>query len=108
MLFNSRQEEETFKVKPKIEGNPVETISEQPRMEEVMAKINMITEQINTMSKYLSYLSQKFDRTIDNAITYDKTLDEIEGRINSLRNKIDELEIVSPDVDLSEDRSRAI
>ncbi|NCS70574.1 MAG: hypothetical protein GW780_00180, partial [Candidatus Aenigmarchaeota archaeon] len=63
---------------------------------------------INLMSKYLSYLSQKFDKTIDSAITYDRTLDEIEGRINSLKNKIEDLEIVSPDVDLAEDRNRAI
>jgi len=83
-------------------------ISNQPNMEEVMGKINTITEQINLISKYLSYLSQKFDKTIDSAITYDNTLDEIENRINSLKNKIEELEIVSPDVDLAEDRSRAI
>ncbi len=107
MLWNSRKEEELFNFKSKIEMK-AQIISNQPNMEEVMGKINTITEQINLISKYLSYLSQKFDKTIDSAITYDNTLDEIENRINSLKNKIEELEIVSPDVDLAEDRSRAI
>lgn len=107
MFSGNRQEEETFKFKPKVEEK-TGIISNQPNIQEVMQKINTITEQINLISRYLTYLSQKFDKTIDNAITYDKTLDEIENRINSLKNKIEELEIVSPDVDLAEDRRRAI
>ncbi len=107
MFWDSRKEEESFDFKPKVEGK-TQVISNQPEMEEVLGKINTITDQINLMSKYLSYLSQKFDKTIDNAITYDKTLDQIEGRINSLKNKIEDLEIVSPDVDLAEDRNRAV
>ena len=107
MFGDTRREEETFKFKPKVEEK-TQTIPDQPNMKEVVEKVNTITEQINLISRYLSYLSQKFDKTIDNAITYDKTLDEIENRINSLKNKIEELEIVSPDVDLAEDRKRAI
>jgi len=107
MFWNSRREEESFNFKPKVEGK-TQFISNQFDMEEILDKINTITEQINLMSKYLSYLSQKFDKTIDNAITYDKTLDEIENRINSLKSKIEDLEIVSPDVDLAEDRGRAV
>ncbi len=106
-MFGRKQEEETFKFKPKVEEK-TQTTPNQPNMKEVIEKVNTITEQINLISRYLSYLSQKFDKTIDNAITYDKTLDEIENRINSLKNKIEELEIVSPDVDLAEDRRRAI
>ena len=107
MFWDSRKEEESFDFKPKAEGK-TQVISNQPEMEEVLRKINTITDQINLMSKYLSYLSQKFDKTIDSAITYDNTLDEIENRINSLKNKIEDIEIVSPDVDLAEDRNRAI
>jgi len=107
MFWDNRKEEESFEFKPKVEGKN-QVISNQPNIEEVMEKINTITEQINLMSKYLSYLSQKFDKTIDSAITYDNTLDQIEDRINSLKNKIEDLEIVSPDVDLAEDRNRAI
>lgn len=107
-MFGRRQEPESFDFKPKLEEKKTEVISGQPNMEEVMQKINTITEQINLMSRYLSYLSQKFDKTIDSAITYDKTLDSIESRIDSLKNKIEDLEIVSPGVDLAEDRSRAI
>jgi len=107
MFWDNRKEEESFGFKPKVEGK-TQVISNQPDMEEVLGKINTITDQINLMSKYLSYLSQKFDKTIDSAITYDNTLDQIENRINSLKNKIEDLEIVSPDVDLAEDRNRAI
>jgi len=107
MFWDNREEEEAFKVRPKVEEKN-QVISNQPDMEEVVGKINTITEQINLMSKYLSYLSQKFDKTIDSAITYDNTLDNIENRINTLKNKIESLEIVSPDVDLAEDRNRAI
>jgi chromosome segregation ATPase len=109
MFGSSRNEEETFDFGPKVEKKvQAIPVSDQPDMEEVMEKINTITQQINLISKYLSYLSQKFDKTIDDAMTYDKTLDDIEGRINSLKNKIERLEIVSPDVDLAEDRERAI
>ena len=108
MFWNSRQEEESFKTKPKLLAEKITPIPNQPDIEEVLGKINTITEQINMMSKYLSYLSQKFDKTIDSAITYDNTLDQIENRINSLKGKIEQLEIVSPDVDLAEDRTRAI
>ena len=107
MFWNNRQEPEGFTSKPKKEVEK-KIVTEQPNTEEVMGKINTITHQINLISKYLSYLSQKFDRTIDNAMTYDKTLDQIETRINGLKNKIEELEIVSPDVDLADDRNRAI
>lgn len=106
MFGKSREEDFKFKPKPEEKSN-VAAVS-QPNVEEVMQKVNTITEQINLISRYLSYLSQKFDKTIDNAITYDKTLDEIEKRINSLKNKIEDLEIVSPDVDLAEDRRKAI
>jgi len=107
MFWDNRKEEESFGIKPKVEMK-TQFVSNQLDMKEVIGKINTITEQINLMSKYLSYLSQKFDKTIDNAITYDNTLDEIEDRINSLKDKIEDLEIVSPDVDLAEDRNRAI
>lgn len=109
MFGTSRREEETFEFKPKVEKKQKTIpVSDQPNMEEVVEKINTITQQINLISKYLSYLSQKFDKTIDDAMTYDKTLDDIEGRINSLKSKIERLEIVSPDVGLAEDRERAI
>ncbi|MBD3155618.1 MAG: hypothetical protein GF368_03095 [Candidatus Aenigmarchaeota archaeon] len=109
MFGTSRREEETFDFKPKTEKKPQTiSVSDQPNMGEVVEKINTITQQINLISKYLSYLSQKFDKTIDDAMTYDKTLDDIEGRINSLKSKIERLEIVSPDIDLAEDRNRAI
>ncbi|MEM5793595.1 MAG: hypothetical protein QXY45_04565 [Candidatus Aenigmatarchaeota archaeon] len=104
MFWKSQQEEE-FKFKPKLEQKIVETKTIDTT--EIMEKINTLTEQINTISKYLSYLSQKFDRTLEGAVAYDKTLSEIERRINALREKIDELEIVSPDVDLAEDRKKA-
>lgn len=107
-MFGRRQEEETFKFLPKKEDSTsIKTLPE-PNIKEVMEKMNTITEQINIISRYLSYLSQKFDKTIDNAMTYDKTLDTIEARINSLKKRIEQIEIVSPDVDLSEDRERAI
>ena len=107
-MFGKSREEENFKFKPKPEEKSNVAALNQPNVEEVMQKVNTITEQINLISRYLSYLSQKFDKTIDSAMTYDKTLDEIENRINSLKNKIEEFEIVSPDVDLAEERKGAI
>jgi len=107
-MFWKNQEEEDFKFKPVLKQNFQATSSQQININEIMEKIGAITEQINTISKYLSYLSQKVEKTVENSGVYDKTLDEIEKRINSLREKIDELEIVSPDVDLAENRKRAI
>ncbi len=108
MFGNSRKQEETFDFLPKKEKKVKEIPKGLPEMEEIIEKVNTITSQINLISKYLSYLSQKFDKTIDDAMTYDKTLDDIEGRINFLKKKIDHLEIVSPDVDLADDRTQAI
>jgi len=108
MFWNNKTEEEIFK---SVKAKP-ETFKEKDKvdstLEGAMVKINKITEQINLMSRYLSYLSEKFDKTIDSAIAYDKTLDEIESRINLLRAKIDDLDSVSsPSVKMGE-RNKAI
>jgi len=100
VFWNTRREEETFKVKIKKETKS-EKIPE-PNVEEAIQKLNKITEQVNLMSRYLSYLSEKFDKTIDSAIAYDRSLDDIERRINLLRSKIEEMEIASPSVGLGQ------
>ena len=106
MFWNSRSEEETFKFEIKKETKS-ENLPE-PNVEQALQKLNKITEQVNLMSRYLSYLSEKFDKTIDSAIAYDRGLDDIESRINLLRSRIEEMEITSPGVDLAAERARAI
>jgi len=104
VFWDSRKEEETFRAKiKKGEKSIVKTEKlPEPDVEEVLKKLNKITEQVNLMSRYLSYLSEKFDKTIDSAIAYDRGLDDIESRINLLRSRIEEMEIASPSVGLGE------
>jgi predicted nuclease with TOPRIM domain len=113
MFWDARKEEEVFLNGPlarKVTKTPkidmqkmaeevkVAMAEEKPPSPEAieaqmsMEKLNRITEQVNMISRYLSYLSEKFDRTIDSAVTYDRSLDEIEVRIENLRKKIENLE----------------
>ena len=107
MFWNSRKEEEVFRTKPRMKPEKVEKLPE-PNVEEALQKLNRITEQVNLMSRYLSYLSEKFDKTIDSAIAYDRSLDDIERRINLLKSKIEEMEIATPSVELRERSRKAI
>ena len=59
------------------------------------------------MSRYLTYLSKKFDQTIDSALAYDKTLDEIEIKISNLKQKVEDLEMGAPEVIIEKGRTKA-
>ena len=108
MFWDIRKEEEVFFRKEKPEEKELEIKKDipTPETDEASEKLNKITEQINLMSRYLTYLSEKLDRTIDSAITYDRNLDDIEARINTLRQKIENLDVVDSSVKLEKSSSK--
>jgi DNA repair ATPase RecN len=134
MFWNPRKEEEVFSSKQVVEEEKVEIpdtslreikekikedFKEHPlpteiaearqnfEMEAMSSKLNKITEQINTMARYLTYLSDKFDRTLDSAVVYDRNLDEIEARINNLKQRIEDFDLSESNLDLERSAGEA-
>jgi tetrahydromethanopterin S-methyltransferase subunit G len=92
----SRDEEETFKTKEKH----VETEIEESKLNSIMERLELITQQVNLISNYLMNVSQKVSKSIDASVAYQKDLDDLERRIESVKSKIEDLENVVPEVQL--------
>lgn len=116
MFWDVRKEEEVFlnrvnlkREEPeKTKAVKQEVIEEPQEIDDTTEKLNKITEQINLMSRYLTYLSEKFDKTIDSAITYDRNLDNIESRIDQLKDKIENFDFVDSSVNLERSSRKAV
>jgi len=92
-----RDEEETFKVKEKhVE---IEKIDES-KLNSIMERLELIEQQINLISNYLMNISQKVSKSIDASVAYQRDLDDLERRIESVKSKIEDLENVVPEVQL--------
>lgn len=99
MFFNPRSEEEAFMVKPQT-IQPESLTTQQLNLEEIVDKLNKILQQVNLISMYLSHLSKKFDKTLDMAVAYNKDLDEIEARIETLKSRMNVFEMEEPSVSI--------
>ena len=106
-MFWGRDEEETFKPKKmeiEEEHEMLEEVKPEERKEVSTESINKrletITQQVNIIAKYLSNISQRVSKAIDASVSYQKDLDDLEKRINQLRNRLEELENVVPEVKL--------
>jgi tetrahydromethanopterin S-methyltransferase subunit G len=92
-----RDEEETFKLKEKrIE---IEKIDES-KVNSIMERLELITEQVNLISGYLLNVSKKVNKSIDASATYQRDLDNLERKIESIKSKLEDLENVVPEVQL--------
>ncbi|MDI6826112.1 MAG: hypothetical protein QMD36_02865 [Candidatus Aenigmarchaeota archaeon] len=92
----ARDEEETFKVKERH----VETEkTEESRINSIMERLELITQQINLISNYLMNISQKVSKSIDASVAYQRDLDDLERRIDFLRSRLEEIESI-PEVEL--------
>jgi len=92
-----RNEEETFKVKEKrVEIEKIE----ESKINSIMGRLELITQQVNLISNYLMNISQKVSKSIDASVAYQRDLDDLERRIESVKSKIEDLENVVPEVQL--------
>jgi archaellum component FlaC len=92
-----RDEEETFKVKEKhVE---IEKVDES-KINSIMERLELITEQVNLISSYLLNVSKRVNKSIDASATYQKDLDNLEKKIETIKSKLEELEDVVPEVQL--------
>ncbi len=91
-----RDEEETFKTKEKH----IETETEESKLNSIMERLELITQQVNLISNYLMNVSQKVSKSIDASVAYQRDLDDLERRIETVKSKIEDLENVVPEVQL--------
>lgn len=98
-----RDEEETFKLKEKrIE---IEKIDES-KVNSIMERLELITEQVNLISNYLMNVSKKINKSMDTSVTYQKDLDNLERKVEAIKSKIEDLENVVPEVQLERKTGR--
>ncbi|OGI14942.1 hypothetical protein A3K63_02840 [Candidatus Micrarchaeota archaeon RBG_16_49_10] len=110
MFWDVRKEEEVFLRKVKREEKPIieplqyEEIVIEPEeklaADDTAERLNKITEQINTMSRYLSHLSERLDKAVVAQPAGEKPHDEIETKIKSLKERIDAFDFSDSSVDL--------
>ena len=91
------KEEETFEPKEK---KPVETEVEESKMDEVMDRLEVITQQVNLLSEYLTNISQRVNKAMDASVAYQRDLDDLERRIELIKSRMEELENIVPEVKL--------
>ena len=92
-----RDEEETFKSKEKhVE---IEKVDES-KINSISERLELITQQVNLMSSYLMNVSKKANKSIDASAIYQKELDNLERKIESIKSKLEDLENIVPEVQM--------
>ena len=92
-----KEEEETFKPKEK---KPIET--KETKMDEIMDRLEVITQQVNLLSEYITNISQRVSKSIDASVAYQRDLDDLERRIELIKSRMEELENIVPEVELGD------
>jgi archaellum component FlaC len=98
-----RDEEETFK--PKEKRVEIEKIDES-KINSIMERLELITEQVNLISNYLMNVSKKVSKSMDASAAYQKDLDNLERKVEAIKSKIEDLEHVVPEVQLERKTGR--
>jgi len=98
-----RDEEETFE--PKEKRVEIEKIDES-KINSIMERLELITEQVNLISNYLMNVSKKVSKSMDVSATYQKDLDNLERKVEAIKSKIEDLENVVPEVQLERKTGR--
>ena len=97
----SRDEEEVF-VKKEKKPEKFEK-EEKDKINSLMDRVEIIAQQVNIISKYLSNISQKVSKVVDASVAYQRDLDQ---RINLLKSKLEEIENVVPEIELERKTGR--
>jgi flagellar biosynthesis chaperone FliJ len=101
----SRDEEEFF-VKKEKKTEYFEKEEEKDKISSLMERVEIIAQQVNIISKYLSTISQKVSKAVDASVAYQRDLDDLDQRINLLKSKLEEIENVVPEVELERKTGR--
>ncbi len=94
MLWES--EEETFKRKPKRFEERVD----ESKINAIMKRLELITQQVNLISKYLSNVSKRVGEALEASVAYQRDLDDLERRIKLIKSRMEELENIVPEVEM--------
>ena len=93
-----RSEEEIFVNKPK-RSIDFDT-SANMKINSLMKKIDVMMQKMMLIMNSLDYISSKVDKALDELVAYDRSLDEIESRINTIKSKINEMDALAPSVEI--------
>ena len=96
MLFESNEEE--FKIKPKF----VKEKEIEGKINGIMQKLDIMTQQVELLSKYISTISKKVGKALDASVAYQRDLDDLERRVNLIKSKMEQVENVVPEVRFKE------
>lgn len=97
-MFWEKEDEETFKPKEKT----VEKEVEESKMDEIVDRLEIITQQVNMISEYLSNVSRRVSKAIDASVAYQRDLDDLERRIELIKSRMKEIEHIVPEVELGD------
>jgi hypothetical protein len=96
MLFQG--DEETFKKKSKdLEEKVVDS-----KVSNIMKRLEIMTHQIDLISRYLDTVSSRVGKALDASVAYQRDLDDLERRINLVKSRMDDLENVVPEVEIKD------
>jgi regulator of replication initiation timing len=94
----SEKEEEIFKFKIKKPSEIENT--EEPKICTIIDRLEAIEQQVNMISKYLSDVSKRVSKAVDTSVSFQKDLNNLEKRVESIKTKIEDLEGVVPEVEI--------
>jgi len=89
-------EEETFKRKPKGFKERVD----ESKINAIMKRLELITQQVNLISKYLSNVSKRVGEALEASVAYQRDLDDLERRIRQIKSRMEELENIVPEIEM--------
>ena len=93
-----RMEEENFSNKP------VRSIDLDDRtnmkVNILIKKIDMMFQKMILLENLLDHISNKVDKALDELVAYDRSLEEIEARINIIKSRIDDIDASAPSVEI--------
>ena len=93
-----RSEEEIFVNKPKRSIDIDDSAN--MKVNSLVKKIDIMMQKMMLITSSLDYISNKVDKALDELVAYDRSLDEIESRINMIKSKISEMDALAPSVEI--------
>ena len=93
-----RMEEEDFSSKPTRSIDLDDRTNMKVNI--LIKKIDMMFQKMILLENLLNHISSKVDKALDELVAYDRSLEEIETRINTIKSRIDDIDASAPSVEI--------
>jgi len=95
-----RSNEEYFTNKPKRSIDL--GISNDMKINSISKKLDMLSNKMNFILEAMNEVSERVNTAMDQMLAYDRTLTDLETKMIKLKNQMNEIEAITPDVEISE------